>query len=82
MVFIKHQQAMLHYAVQPGLPNQAGVGHAVNQSDDDYVMNQTRLWADADVNEHLRVFIQLQDARAFGAEGDTVGFAITLALKK
>lgn len=44
-------------------------------TDDDYVMNQTRLWADADVNEHLRVFIQLQDARVFGAEGTTVGFA-------
>ena len=43
--------------------------------DDDYVLNQTRLWADADVNEHLRVFIQLQDSRAFGAEGTTVGFA-------
>ncbi|MCF6155253.1 MAG: hypothetical protein E3K36_08365 [Candidatus Brocadia sp.] len=44
-------------------------------TDDDYVLNQTRLWADADVNEHLRVFIQLQDARVFGAEGTTVGFA-------
>lgn len=43
--------------------------------DDDYVLNQTRLWADADVNEHLRIFIQLQDARAFGVEGTTVGFA-------
>ncbi|MEK6621135.1 MAG: alginate export family protein [Planctomycetota bacterium] len=43
--------------------------------DDDYVLNQTRLWADADVNEHLRVFIQLQDARTFGAEGTTVGYA-------
>lgn len=43
--------------------------------DDDYVLNQTRLWADADVNEHLRVFIQLQDARTFGAEGQTVGYA-------
>lgn len=50
----------------------AGRGKA---TDDDYVMNQTRLWADADVNEHLRVFIQLQDARVFGAEGTTVGFA-------
>ena len=43
--------------------------------DDDYVLNQTRLWADADVNEHLRIFIQIQDARAFGVEGGTVGFA-------
>lgn len=43
--------------------------------DDDYILNQTRLWADADVNEHLRVFIQLQDARTFGAEGTTVGYA-------
>ncbi|MEK7296465.1 MAG: alginate export family protein [Planctomycetota bacterium] len=43
--------------------------------DDYYVLNQTRLWADADVNEHLRVFIQLQDARTFGAEGTTVGYA-------
>ena len=43
--------------------------------DDDYVLNQTRLWADADVNEHLRIFIQIQDARAFGVEGTTVGFA-------
>ena len=42
--------------------------------DDDYVLNQTRLWADADVNEHLRVFIQLQDARTFGSEGTTVGY--------
>lgn len=47
--------------------------------DDDYVLNQTRLWADADVNEHLRIFIQLQDARAFGVEGTTVGFATPLA---
>lgn len=52
-----------------------GVGARGESTDDDYVMNQTRLWADADVNEHLRVFIQLQDSRTFGAEGDTVGFA-------
>lgn len=44
--------------------------------DDDYVLNQTRLWADADVNEHLRMFIQIQDARTFGAEGTTVGQAV------
>lgn len=56
-------------------PNQAAVPHASESTDDDYVMNQTRLWADADVNEHLRVFIQLQDSRVFGAEGTTVGFA-------
>ncbi|MBI2469896.1 MAG: alginate export family protein [Planctomycetes bacterium] len=56
-------------------PNQAVAGHAAESIDDDYVMNQTRLWADADVNEHLRVFIQLQDSRVFGAEGSTVGFA-------
>ena len=57
-------------------PNQAVVpGHAAESVDDNYVMNQTRLWADADVNEHLRVFIQLQDSRVFGAEGTTVGFA-------
>ncbi|MCR4320377.1 MAG: alginate export family protein [Candidatus Brocadiaceae bacterium] len=43
--------------------------------DDDYVLNQTRLWADADVNEHLRVFIQFQDSRVFGSEGSTIGFA-------
>jgi len=56
-------------------PNQSVAGHAAEAIDDDYVMNQTRLWADADVNEHLRVFIQLQDSRVFGAEGGTVGFA-------
>lgn len=56
-------------------PNQAVTPHASKGTDDDYVMNQTRLWADADVNEHLRVFIQLQDSRVFGAEGTTVGFA-------
>lgn len=56
-------------------PNQAVDPHASQATDDDYVLNQTRLWADADVNEHLRVFIQLQDARVFGAEGTTVGFA-------
>src|SRR3989339_918912 len=56
-------------------PNQAVAGHAAEAIDDNYVMNQTRLWADADVNEHLRVFIQLQDSRVFGAEGTTVGFA-------
>ncbi|MDO8140848.1 MAG: alginate export family protein [Candidatus Brocadiales bacterium] len=55
--------------------NQSVAGHAAESIDDDYVMNQTRLWADADVNEHLRVFIQLQDSRVFGAEGSTVGFA-------
>lgn len=44
-------------------------------TDDSYVLNQTRLWADADVNEHLRVFIQLQDSRTFGGEGTTIGFA-------
>src|SRR3990170_2691514 len=59
----------------PRSPNQAVPGHAAESVDDNYVMNQTRLWADADVNEHLRVFIQLQDARTFGAEGTTVGFA-------
>ena len=52
-----------------------GVGARGESTDDNYVMNQTRLWADADVNEHLRVFIQLQDSRTFGAEGTTVGFA-------
>jgi len=52
-----------------------GVGARAESTDDNYVMNQTRLWADADVNEHLRVFIQLQDSRVFGAEGTTVGFA-------
>lgn len=53
----------------------AGVAGRGKSSDDDYVLNQTRLWADADVNEHLRMFIQIQDARTFGAEGTTVGFA-------
>ncbi len=66
------------------LPGATGIGARVgkpgrtgysNSKDDDYVLNQTRLWADADVNEHLRVFIQLQDARTFGAEGTTVGYA-------
>jgi hypothetical protein len=57
-------------------PNQAATPHASEATDDDYVMNQTRIWADADVNEHLRVFIQLQDSRVFGAEGSTVGSAI------
>src|SRR3972149_1135726 len=52
-----------------------GVGARGESTDDNYVMNQTRLWADADVNEHLRGFIQLQDSRVFGAEGTTVGFA-------
>ena len=62
-----------------GITNRKGAAvpalAAAESVDDDYVMNQTRLWADADVNEHLRVFIQLQDSRTFGAEGDTVGFA-------
>ncbi len=57
-------------------PNQAAVPHASKGTDDDYVLNQTRIWADADVNEHLRVFIQLQDARVFGAEGSTIGSAM------
>ncbi|WKZ19433.1 MAG: alginate export family protein [Candidatus Jettenia sp. CY-1] len=58
------------------LPGGSGPATTRNRSvDDDYILNQTRLWADADVNEHLRVFIQLQDARTFGAEGTTVGFA-------
>lgn len=53
----------------------AGIAGRGKSTDDDYVLNQARIWADADVNEHLRVFIQLQDARTFGAEGTTVGFA-------
>ena len=58
-------------------PNQALTAtNAASSIDDDYVMNQTRIWADADVNEHLRMFIQLQDSRVFGAEGSTVGSAI------
>lgn len=44
--------------------------------DDEYVLQQTRLWADADVNEHLGVFIQLQDSRAWGVAGSTIGFAV------
>ncbi|MBE7445391.1 MAG: alginate export family protein [Planctomycetia bacterium] len=56
-------------------PDQSKAGHASSSVDDDYVLQQTRLWADADVNEHLRVFIQLQDARTFGAAGTTVGYA-------
>lgn len=53
----------------------SAVRGAAESVDDNYVLNQTRLWADADVNEHLRVFIQIQDSRAFGVEGTTVGFA-------
>ncbi len=60
-------------ATLPGAGGGVATRHA--STDDDYVLNQTRLWADADVNEHLRVFIQLQDARVFGAEGTTLGFA-------
>lgn len=59
-------------ATLDGATGTAGRGSSY---DDDYVLNQSRIWADADVNEHLRVFIQLQDARTFGAEGTTVGFA-------
>src|SRR3990170_4530909 len=62
-----------------GITNRKGAAvpalAAAESVDDDYVMNQTRLWADADVNEHLRVFIQLQDSRAWGSEGTTVGYA-------
>ena len=66
--------ATLGGAARP--PNQANPAtNAAASIDDDYVMNQKRIWADADVNEHLRVFIQLQDARVFGAEGTTVGYA-------
>src|SRR3972149_3035163 len=66
--------ATLGGAARP--PNQANPAtNAAASIDDDYVMNQTRIWADADVNEHLRVFIQLQDSRVFGAEGTTVGYA-------
>jgi len=57
------------------LPGATGISNRFSSYDDDYVLNQTRLWADADVNEHLRLFIQLQDARTFGAEGSTVGYA-------
>jgi len=57
------------------LQGATGITTRSSKTDDDYVMNQTRLWADADVNEHLRVFIQLQDARVFGSEGTTVGYA-------
>jgi len=57
------------------LPGATGITTRRESTDDDYVLNQTRLWADADVNEHLRVFIQLQDARTFGAAGTTVGYA-------
>lgn len=57
------------------LPGATGTAGRGSSYDDDYVLNQSRIWADADVNEHLRVFIQLQDARTFGAEGTTVGFA-------
>lgn len=58
----------------PGGGSGSGLG-PVKTRDDDYVLNQTRLWADADVNEHLRIFVQIQDSRAFGVEGTTVGFA-------
>ena len=61
------------------VPGAATNGNALSartsKSDTSYVLNQTRLWADADVNEHLRVFIQLQDARAFGSENGTIGFS-------
>ncbi|MDR4506805.1 MAG: alginate export family protein [Candidatus Brocadiaceae bacterium] len=50
-----------------------GVDNGGSSRDDDYVLNRTRLWADADVNEHLRMFIQIQDSRAFGASGSTIG---------
>lgn len=57
------------------LAGATGIAGRGKSSDDDYILNQTRLWADADVHEHLRVFIQLQDARVFGASGTTVGYA-------
>lgn len=57
------------------LAGSTGIAGRGKSYDDDYILNQTRLWADADVNEHLRVFIQLQDARVFGASGTTVGYA-------
>lgn len=57
------------------LPGAAGIADRRASTDDDYVLNQTRLWVDADVHEHLRVFVQLQDARTFGSEGTTVGYA-------
>src|SRR3990170_6126782 len=63
-------------AVDFSLPGAASAARVASPGkDDDYVLNQTRLWADADVNEHLRIFIQLQDSRVFGMEGSTVGFA-------
>ncbi len=52
-----------------------GITGRSEKKDDGYVLNQTRLWADADVNEHLRMFIQLQDSRAWGSEGTTVVYA-------
>jgi len=48
---------------------------ATASTDDDYVLNRVNLTADADVNKHLRMFIDLQDSRAFGASGGTVGNA-------
>lgn len=52
-----------------------GISGRSDKKDDGYVLNQSRLWADADVNEHLRMFIQFQDSRAWGSEGSTIGSA-------
>jgi len=39
----------------------------------DFTILRTRVTVDADIDDHLRVFVELQDTRFFGIEGSVVG---------
>ncbi|MFO0985126.1 MAG: alginate export family protein [Planctomycetota bacterium] len=55
------------------LPGTFGRPAADRPHDDiDFVLLRTRLHADAELKDHLRTFIELQDSRSFGAEGSVL----------
>ncbi len=52
-------------------PTQSGGGADQRQF---FVLNRVRFNIDADVHEHLRTFVQIQDSRFWGVENGVVGF--------
>lgn len=63
------QLRMRHESWYTFFPSFSGAG---GSSHVDYTLLRTRVNVDADINDYLRAFVELQDSRVFGEEGSTV----------
>jgi hypothetical protein len=64
--------ALVHHLPEADGVGATTVGRGRGRSEDStYVLNRVRFNIDADVHEHLRTFVQFQDARFWGWEGKT-----------